>query len=153
MKTSRDFEDLLAYFNARGVEYLVVGAHAFAFHGKPRFTKDLDLFVRSSSDNARRVLSALDAFGFGSVGLTEEDFLEPEHIIQLGVAPNRVNLITSITGVSFDDAWEGRVAGSYGAQPVFYLGREELIRNKRAAGRSQDLADLEWLERGDVEPG
>jgi hypothetical protein len=147
MKTSKDFADLLACCNARGVEYLVVGGHAFAFHAKPRFTKDLDLLVRDSPENARRILSALDDFGFGGVGLVEEDFLGPEQIIQLGVAPNRVDLITSIDGVSFDDAWQGRAAGRYGAQPVFYLGLRELIRNKQAAGRAQDLADLEWLER------
>lgn len=147
MKTSRDFEDLLGYFNARGVDYLVVGAHAFAFHAKPRFTKDLDLLVRITPGNAERILAALDDFGFGGVGLEEDDFLGSEQIIQLGVAPNRVDLITSIDGVSFEEAWEGRVAGRYGEQPVFYLGLRELIRNKQASGRAQDLADLEWLEQ------
>ncbi len=152
MKTSRDFEDLLGYFNACGVEYLVVGAHAFAFHARPRFTKDLDLLVRSSPENARRILAALGDFGFGSVGLSARDFMGPEQIIQLGVAPNRVDLITSIDGVSFEEAWAGRVAGRYGEQPVFYLGLRELVRNKSASGRAQDIADLEWLEHGDDEP-
>lgn len=147
MKTSRDFEDLLGYFNARGVDYLVVGAHAFAFHAKPRFTKDLDLLVRSTPENAERILAALDDFGFGGVGLEEDDFLGSEQIIQLGVAPNRVDLITSIDGVPFEEAWEGRVAGRYGEQPVFYLGLRELIRNKQASGRAQDVADLEWLQQ------
>ncbi len=152
MKSSKDFEDLLGYFNARGVEYLVVGAHAFAFHAKPRFTKDLDLLVRSSPENARRILQALDDFGFGSVGLSAQDFVGPEQIIQLGVAPNRVDLITSIDGVSFEDAWEGRVAGRYGAHPAFFLGLRELVRNKRASGRPQDLADLAELRRADDPP-
>ena len=147
MKTSRDFEDLLGYFNARGVDYLVVGAHAFAFHAKPRFTKDLDLLVRSTLENAERILAALEDFGFGGVGLEEDDFLGSEQIIQLGIAPNRVDLITSIDGVPFEEAWEGRAAGRYGEQPVFYLGLRELIRNKQASGRAQDVADLEWLEQ------
>jgi len=151
MKTSKDFEELLAYFNARGVEYLVVGAHAFAFHARPRYTKDLDLLVRSSPESARRILAALDDFGFGSVGLSAEDFVGPEQIIQLGVAPNRVDLITSIDGVSFEEAWAGRVPGEYGSQPAHYLGLRELIRNKRASGRAQDLADLEVLGQVDDE--
>jgi hypothetical protein len=124
----------------------VVGGHALAFHGHPRFTKDLDLFVEPSPENAAQVLLALGDFGFGSVGLVADDFAVPGKIIQLGVAPNRVDLMTVIDGVTFAEGWEGRIAGHFGAQPVFYLGRREFLRNKKAAGRPQDLADIDALE-------
>jgi hypothetical protein len=123
-----------------------VGGHALAFHAKPRFTKDIDIFVEPSSKNAKRLMQALDDFGFGDVGLNEEDFSKPGAIVQLGVAPNRIDLITAIDGVTFDEAWQGREKGRFGSQDVYYLGKAELIRNKRASGRKQDLADLEWLE-------
>lgn len=123
-----------------------MGGHALAFHAKPRFTKDIDILVEPSPDNAKRLMQALDDFGFGDVGLTEGDFSAPGAIVQLGVAPNRIDLITAIDGVTFDEAWQGRVRGRFGSQEVFYLGKTELIRNKQASGRKQDLADLEWLE-------
>jgi hypothetical protein len=124
----------------------VVGGHALAFHGRPRFTKDVDVFVEPTHENAESLLLALDDFGFGSLGLTAADFSTSGRIVQLGVAPNRVDFITSIDGVSFAEAWDGRAIGHFGAQPVSYLGRQELLRNKRAAGRPQDLADIDALE-------
>jgi len=141
-----DFEELFKCFNARSVKAVIVGGYAFSFHAKPRYTKDIDLFVEPSPDNARRLLDALDDFGFGELQLTIDDFAKAGVIVQLGVPPNRVDLMTLIDGVTFPEAWAGRVVGMYGSQPVFYLGREELIRNKRASGRTQDLADLEALE-------
>jgi len=143
---TRDFEELFVCLNARGVRVVIVGGYALAFHAKPRFTKDIDLFVDPTSANVRQLLLALSDFGFGDVGLTESDFLKPGAIIQLGVAPNRVDLVMAIDGVTFEEAWGGRAGGTYGRQPVCYLGRAELIRNKRASGRAQDLADLESLE-------
>ncbi|MGB5880489.1 MAG: DUF6036 family nucleotidyltransferase [Thermoanaerobaculia bacterium] len=132
--------------NSRNVKAVIVGGHALAFHAKPRFTKDIDILVEPSPNNAKRLMQALDDFGFGDVGLTEGDFSAPGAIVQLGVAPNRIDLITAIDGVTFDEAWQGRVRGRFGSQEVFYLGKTELIRNKQASGRKQDLADLEWLE-------
>ncbi|MGH2669508.1 MAG: hypothetical protein ACRDH5_10440 [bacterium] len=132
--------------NRHGVKALVVGAHAVAFHAKPRFTKDFDLFVEPSPENAARLLRALDEFGFGDLGLGVADFATPGKVVQLGVAPARVDLATSIDGLSFEQAWAGKVAGSYGAEPVWFIGRADLIRNKIAAGRPQDLADLSWLQ-------
>jgi hypothetical protein len=132
--------------NRHAVKALVVGAHAVAFHAKPRFTKDFDLFVEPTPENAERVLEALDDFGFGALGLTVEDFATPARIVQLGVAPSRIDIATSIDGVTFDEAWAGKVRGTYGQEPVWFIGREALIRNKTAAGRAQDLADLSWLE-------
>ena len=132
--------------NRRGAKYLIAGAHALAYHAKPRFTKDFDVLVEPSADNARRVIEALADFGFGEVGITIDDLAAPGRIVQLGVAPNRIDLMTAIDGVSFEEAWEGRVTARYGAVSAFFLGRNELIRNKRAAGRPQDLVDLESLE-------
>jgi hypothetical protein len=140
---------LFACFAAHRVRYLVVGGHAVAFHGKPRFTKDIDVWLEPTPENARRALAALDDFGFGSVGLSEQDFTTPGMIVQLGVAPNRIDLLTAIDGVEFAEAWEGRIDGAFGDQRVSYLGRRELIRNKIASGRAQDLADLEALEGGE----
>ena len=142
---TKDFEELFACLNARNVRAVIVGGYAFAFHAKPRFTKDIDIFVDPTPENAERLIRALEDFGFGDVGLTVADFATPGAIVQLGVPPNRVDLLTAIDGVSFDEAWASRVGGQYGAQPAHYLGIEELRRNKRASGRLQDLADLEEL--------
>jgi hypothetical protein len=143
---TKDFEELFAAFNARHVRAVIVGGYAFAFHAKPRYTKDIDVLVEPTPENAANVLAALDDFGFGGLGLTLGDFSSAGQTIQLGIPPNRIDLLTMIDGVSFEEAWAGRVAGRYGAQPVQYLGRAELIRNKRASGRPQDLVDLDALE-------
>jgi len=135
METQPDFRELLALFSAHRVEYLIVGGYALAFHGAPRFTGDLDIFVKPDAANAQRILTALEAFGFASVGLTPSDFAHPDQVIQLGVPPVRIDLITSITGVSWEEAWAGRTAGSYGDIPVYCIGRGQFITNKRATGR------------------
>lgn len=145
MDVPRDFSELLALFNAHHVDYLIVGAHALAFHGAPRYTGDLDILVRPDPENAGRILRALEEFGFGSLGLTAEDFTAPDNVIQLGRAPVRVDLVTSITGVSWEQAAAGNVEALYGDLNVRYLGKKELIQNKRALGRKKDLADLEAL--------
>jgi hypothetical protein len=145
MEAQPDFRELLALFNAHHVEYLIVGGYALAFHGAPRFTGDLDIFVKPDPGNAQRILAALAAFGFASVGLSTSDFACPDQVVQLGVPPVRIDLLTSLTGVSWDEAFTGRIPGSYGDVPVAYIGREQFIANKRATGRKQDLADLEGL--------
>jgi hypothetical protein len=141
-----DLRELLASLIAHGVEFLVVGGHAVAFHGYPRFTEDLDLLVRADPLNAARVMSALDAFGFGNIGLTADDFVADDRVIQLGRAPNRVDLLTRLWGVEFDEAWARRVAGALDEISVPMLSRADLIRNKRATARPQDLADAAALE-------
>jgi len=146
MDPQAEFSELLASFNAQGVEYVVAGAHALAFHGVPRFTGDMDVYVRPSPENARRVMAALKAFGFGDVGLAASDFERPEQVIQLGRPPVRVDLITSLTGLSWESTDAGKVAGEYADVPVHYLGRSEFITNKKAVGRNKDLADVEALE-------
>lgn len=142
-----DFKELFESLNAKKVEYLVVGAHALAFHGVIRATKDIDVYVHPSRVNAERVMAALDAFGFGETGLKQEDFEKPGQIVQLGYPPVRIDLITSIEGVSWEQAHAGRVQGDYGGEPVCFIGREEFIANKKAAGRLQDLADVDRLSQ------
>ncbi len=145
MDLESDFKELLGLFNTHRVEYLVVGAYALAYHGVPRYTGDLDILVRPSSENATRVMESLKIFGFGEFGLTDEDFEKPATVVQLGVPPVRIDIITSISGVSWNEAHRERVEGHYGDLPVAFLGREQLIANKRASGRKKDLADLEAL--------
>lgn len=145
MEVQPDFKELLALFNDHRVSYLIVGGYALAFHGAPRFTGDLDILIKPDHENASRIVAALDAFGFASLGITESDFEQPDQVIQLGVAPVRIDLITSITGVSWDEAFTGRVVSSYGDVPVHYIGRQQFVLNKRATGRKRDLADLEAL--------
>jgi len=145
MEVQQDFRDLLALFNKHKVDYIIVGAYALGFHGAPRYTGDLDVFVRPDSDNARCIMEALHKFGFGSAGLTAADFEQEGKIVQLGFPPVRVDIITSITGVSWEEARAGRVEGRFGDLRVYYIGRDEFISNKRALGRKKDMADLEAI--------
>ncbi len=145
MEVQPDFRELLASLNAYGVDYVIVGAHALAFHGVPRYTGDLDIYVRADLENAHRIMTALEEFGFGSVGLTESDFSAPDKVVQLGYPPVRVDLMTSLTGVAWSEVFAHKVAGKYGDLSVNYIGRQELVANKRACGRKKDLADLEAL--------
>ncbi len=142
----RDLLELLELFRSRGVEYLVVGGHAVAYHGYPRLTEDLDLFVRADTANGQRIVDALDEFGFASLGLTPGDFVAGDRVVQLGRAPNRVDLITRLYGVEFAEAWDRRVAATLDGVPVWMIGRRDLIVNKRATGRPQDVADADRLE-------
>lgn len=145
MEVQEDYRELLESLNAREVEYIIVGAYALAHYGAPRATGDLDILVKSTEENAGRVIRALRDFGFEFPDLTAADFQEPDKVIQLGVPPVRVNLITSLTGVSWDGVFAGREEAVYGGVPIFYIGREQLVANKRALGRKRDLADLEAL--------
>ena len=142
-----DFRDLLSEFNARGVEYLVVGAYALAAHGHVRATGDLDIWVRPDPANAKRVMSALEAFGAPLHDLTEGDLSRAGVVFQIGVAPMRIDVLTGIDGVAFDEAWLERFTTRYAGQAVSVLSARQLIANKRAVGRAQDMADVEWLER------
>lgn len=139
---SREFIELL---NSHEVDYLIVGGHAVAFHGHPRFTGDIDFFIRATPPNVKRVLDVLDRFGFGGLGITEQDLLEAGRVVQLGQPPNRIDLLASITAVDFDEAWESRVPAVLDGLPVNLLGFDVLLRNKNAAGRPKDLADVQKL--------
>ena len=149
MKLQSDLREFVELLNSRKVDYLVVGGHAVAFHGYPRFTGDIDFFVRPTRENADKIMDALLAFGFGDLGLEPESFTTPDTVVQLGRPPNRIDLLTTISAVDFDDAWAGREQGTLDGLPVFFIGRDALIRNKRAASRAKDRADLEALEESD----
>lgn len=146
-ESTKDFEELLECLTRHEVRFVIVGAYALAHHAKPRYTKDLDLFVEPAHQNGERIVAALEEFGFGGLGISPDDFDRPERILQLGKPPSRVDLMTSIDGVSFTEAWTSRVEGSYGAARVSFIGYEALIRNKMASARAQDLADVETLKR------
>jgi hypothetical protein len=146
MALSKDWREFLELLNSRGVDYVIVGAQSLAFHGRPRHTGDLDILVRPTPDNARLLLTLLNQFGFEQSSFKETDFLQPEQIIQLGRVPNRIDLLTSLTGVNTEEAFDAKVSAIIDGIPVFVLGRDALIQNKRAVGRPQDLADLSALE-------
>jgi hypothetical protein len=146
MALSSDSRELIALLNSHGVEYLIVGAHSLAFHARPRFTGDLDILVRPTAENAAKILAVLNEFGFADLGIKASDFTTPEQIVQLGRAPNRIDLLTSITGVSIEEAFATKISAELAKLPVSFLSKTLLIANKRAVGRPQDLADLTELE-------
>jgi hypothetical protein len=141
-----DFSDMLSALSAEGVEYLLIGAYAMAVHGVPRATGDIDVWVRPSRDNADRVLRALARFGAPLGSLRAVDLTGEGTVFQIGVAPNRVDVMTGIDGVSFDEAWSRRETRTIGGLKVEVIGRDDLVRNKRATGRPRDLVDAEQLE-------
>lgn len=143
---SNDLREFVHLLNAKKVKYVLVGAWATAFHARPRYTGDVDFFVEPSPENAGRLMEVIHDFGFGGIGIEAADFVQSDHVIQLGRAPNRVDLLTGISGVSFLEAWSGRVTAYLSGVEVTVIGREHLIRNKRAANRAKDRADLESLE-------
>jgi hypothetical protein len=147
MPLSKDLREFVECLNSNGVEYLVVGALAVSWHGYPRYSADIDFFISASPENAARVLRSIHQFGFGSLGLTVDDFTAPARVIQLGQEPNRIDLMTSISGISFDEAWQTRVRGELDGIRVDFIGREALLRNKEASGRGKDRIDVEELRK------
>jgi len=146
MELAQDFDEFFGSLIGHGVEFLVVGAYALAFHGAPRYTGDIDVFLKPTLENARRVLDALSAFGFPTAALRPLDVVDPGRVIQMGVEPVQIHLMSDISGVSWDEAWEGRATARWGSHNLAFIGRAEFIRNKRAAGRLKDQADVEALE-------
>jgi len=146
MALSKDWREFLELLNSRGVDYVIVGAHSLALHGRPRYTGDLDILVRPTSENAHMLVHVLNEFGFAESGFKEADFLQAEQLIQLGRAPTRIFLLTSITGVSSEKAFATKVPAELDGIPVFVLSKDALVRNKLAVGRLQDLADVNVLE-------
>ncbi len=143
---NRDFVEMLSALSDAGAEYLVVGAHALAVHGHPRATGDLDIWIRPTEENAAHVWSALLEFGAPLNELQVEDLTAPGLVFQIGIAPKRIDIMTSVTGVSFDEAWVHRVVVPIEAIEVPVIGKRELVRNKKAVGRPQDAADVSELE-------
>ena len=146
MLTNKDFKEFIELLNRKGVRYLIVDGYAVAAHGYPRYTKDLDIWIENSEENARMILAVLDEFGFGDFEIDVDDFIEPEHVIQLGLPPNRIDLVTSLTGLSFSECYESRVAFCLGDLGVNLIDVESLKKNKAATARPQDLADLDNLK-------
>lgn len=145
MRVEKDYEEFLRLFNKNRVRYCIIGAYAVGFYARPRYTKDIDILVEPTLKNAKRIIKALEEFGFKSLGLKEKDFAKKGKIIQLGYEPVRVDILTFIEGLSFGQIWKNKVKGTYGQEKVFFIGIEELIKNKKKSKRGQDKVDLENL--------
>jgi hypothetical protein len=145
MKIEKDYEELLKLFNKNKVKYCIIGAYAVAFYAKPRYTKDLDILIKADFKNGKRIVEALNEFGFKSLNLSEKDFSLKDRIIQLGYEPLRVDILTSIQGCSFEQVWKNKKTGIYGKEKVFFIGIDELIKNKKILKRKEDKVDLNIL--------
>jgi hypothetical protein len=148
MALTKDSLEFIGCLRSNNVDFLIVGALAVSWHGFPRYSGDIDFFVRPTPENASLLIAALAQFGFGGLGIAVDDLSREDRVIQLGVAPNRIDLMTSISGVSFDEAWQTRVPASLDGVEVNIISREALLRNKRASGRPKDLIDVDALTRG-----
>lgn len=148
MDLAPDYDEFIASLIAHGVDFVVVGAYALAFHGVPRFTGDFDVLVRPTRENAVRLIDAVRAFGFPVGELTPESLMDGRRMLQMGVEPVQIHVMSAISGVSFDEAWRDRMMGTVGGREVPFLGRDTYLRNKRAAGRPKDLADIDALTAG-----
>lgn len=145
MVLHQDYKELLKLLNENNVEYLVVGSFALAFHGNPRNTGDIDIWIRISKENAAKTIKSFDEFGVSSIGYKKEDLLEEDTVIQIGVPPVRVYFLTSISGVNFEEAYKNKEAIIIDGNEVFYLSKSDFINNKKASGRLKDLADIEAI--------
>jgi hypothetical protein len=149
MELDKDFNEFVELFLEHNVRFLIVGGYALAAHGLPRATGDLDAWVWVNPENAQNIMRALNAFGFQNLSLTESDFSKEDSIIQLGYPPFRIDILTSIDGVAFDQAWEKKIVVELNGMNVPFIGRDDLITNKKAAGRPQDIADVSRLTSDD----
>jgi hypothetical protein len=145
MDLAPDFDEFVGSLNAHGVEFVIVGAYALAFYGHPRFAGDLDILIRPTRDNAARLLAALDAFGFPAEGLTPDTLADRRRMLQMGVPPVQIHVMSAISGVEWDEVWAGRVEGPLGRHVTAFIGQEAFLRNQRSAGRPKDLADIDAL--------
>ncbi|MCP5113653.1 MAG: nucleotidyltransferase family protein [bacterium] len=146
MKLPKDLREFIELLNSHGVDYILVGGYAMAFHTRPRFTEDIDLLVRPTLENGSKIEAVLKEFSFTSLGLRASEFEKPNQVIQLGNPPNRIDLITTISGVTFDEAWRDRQPGELDGIHVAFLSRDCMLRNKAATGRDKDLEDVKRLE-------
>ena len=147
MRVEKDFKEFIASLNKNNVRYLIIGSFALSYYAEPRYTKDIDIFIDSTTSNADRLMMAVREFGFTDIELGSGDFLESDQVIQLGIAPLRIDLLTSLKGLPFADAWDRKTAGQYGDIPAFYISKQDLIDHKKLVGRKQDLADIEKLTK------
>ncbi len=147
MPANRDYKDLFRILNEENVEYLIVGAHAVIFYAEPRYTKDLDIWVNPSPENAKKVWKALENFGAPLLDITLKDFQNSDLIYQIGVEPNRIDILMGIAGVDFESAYKSKSKSSYDGEPINILSKADLIKTKKVTGRTQDTLDLENLEK------
>lgn len=148
MELQRDIREFVELLLSEKVEFLLVGGYALAVHGAPRFTEDIDFLIHLSSENADRLIEVIEKFGFGDLDIEKDDFLKPGFVIQLGMAPNRIDLLTSIDGLKWEETWESRIEFEFDGLTIDVIGRDQLIQNKLASGRTKDLADAERLQQG-----
>ena len=146
MNLEQDFIDFIDLLNIHHVEYMIVGAHALAFHGRPRHTGDLDIWIKPSIDNADKMVKVLKDFGFYSLGLKRDDFLKENYVTQLGYPPLRIDILNSISGVDFDEAFKGRIIGQVDDLTISFINIPDFIANKEATGRTKDLGDIDALK-------
>ena len=146
MIINKDFREFIELLNSNNVKYLVVGGYAVAFHGYPRYTKNMDIWIWINENNAKQLIKTLEEFGFSSLGLKKEDFLKPEYVIQLGYPPNRIDILTKISGLEFEKCYKSRIKTNMDGITIDFINLENLKKNKKAIGRFKDLADLENLE-------
>ena len=146
---NKDFNEFLELLNYHKVKYVIVGAHAVGIYSRPRSTGDLDILIEITPGNVEKIVKVLHAFGFGGLGLTVDNFLKKDMVIQLGYEPVRIDILTSVSGVSWNEVWKNRVKGIFGSSniPVCFIGKTQLIKNKKKTGRLQDLADVRQLEK------
>ena len=147
MTLAQDFEDFIKLLHKNEVDYLVVGGYALAFHGKPRHTGDLDIWINNTEANAEKLVLAIADFGLSSLGLTKSDFMKEGYVTQIGYPPLRIDLLNTIDGVKFEDAFPNRLSVDVNGFDVNYIGLKEFIKNKTASGRSQDIADLKEIKK------
>jgi len=147
MKTEKDYEEFLGLLNKNSVRYAIVGAFALALYSKPRYTKDLDILIEPEEENAKKLINVLHEFGFEEINIKKEDLTRKNQILQLGYEPLRIDILTSIAGCSFQEVWNNKFKEKYGKTLVNFIGKKELMKNKKAIGRKQDIADLELLRK------
>lgn len=147
MKVEKDYEEFLSLLNKHKVKYCIIGAFAVAFYAKPRYTKDIDILVEPSKDNAQKILKVLEEFGFGELSLSQEDLRREGNILQLGFEPLRIDLLNKLEGFQFHHIWKKRVTGEYGSERVPFIGLDDLIKNKKMSARPSDKIDIELLEK------
>jgi predicted nucleotidyltransferase len=143
----KDYEEFLSLLNKNKVKYCIIGAYAVAFYVKPRYTKDLDILVDPSNENAQKILRVLEEFGFSELSISIDDLTQEGNILQLGYEPLRIDLMTKLEGFQFQEIWQNRTTGDYGSEKVFFIGLEDLIRNKKMSARASDKIDIELLEK------
>ncbi len=147
MRVEKDFKEFIKLLNEHKVKYLVVGGFAVSYYARARYTKDIDIWIEVSKENAKKILKVLELFGFSDVGLRLEDFLEKDNIIQLGYEPVRIDILMSISEVEFEDAWKNKFIGKYGDEYCYYISIDDLIKNKSSTGRPIDKEDVKFLEK------